>query len=274
MKTVKAAVQAENNEKTEKKASMKMISFTEVVNASIAHFGTALLIVAAFLIGMLWTEVRYLKKGVGTAPSYAPTAQAPTQQQNQPQETPLTDDQWKQVTSGAVFELGKKNAPVTMVEFTDYQCPFCARHFTETYGKLVENYVKSGKLRILVRDLPLSFHPNARPGAIAARCAGEQGKYEQMHDTLFGSQQDWSSLAGDAAKLKMNEYAKKIGLNTEKFDQCIKEEKYGKDVDADLALANKVGATGTPTFFVNKERIVGALPYIDFSARIDAMLKK
>lgn len=259
-------------------SSVKMISAAELVNLIIANFGTGLLIVAAFLIGMLFTEVRYLKKGVayGAAGNggTVPTAQAPTNQQAPAPEAPIADVDWKKIQNGAVFEKGNKNAPVTMVEFTDYQCPFCGQFFTQTYKSLVDTYVKNGKLRIIVRDRPLSFHPNARPGAIAARCAGQQGKYEQMHDQLFGNQADWSTLAGDAASAKLSEYAGKLGLNAGKFESCLKDENIGKAVDADAALADSVGASGTPTFFMNKERIVGAMPLASFTAKIDGYLKK
>ena len=134
--------------------------------------------------------------------------------------------------------------------------------------------MKSGKLRIIVRDLPLSFHPNAKPAAIAARCAGQQGKYEQMHDQLFTTQTEWSSLVGDATPAKLKEYATKIGLNAGKFESCLKDESIAKAVDADNAMAASVGATGTPTFFMNKERIVGAMPLASFTAKIDGYLKK
>lgn len=261
-----------------KTSPVKMISAAELVNLMIAHFGTGLLVIAAFLIGMLWTEVRYLKKGAtfgGGVGNTAPTAQAPTQpsQQAAP-EAPISDDDWKKIMNGAPFEKGNKNAPVTMVEFTDYQCPFCGQFFTQTYKSLVDTYVKNGKLRIIVRDLPLSFHPNAKPSAIAARCAGQQGKYEQMHDQLFTSQTEWSPLSGDAAPAKFKEYAGKIGLNAGKFESCLTDESVGKAVDADLALAGSVGATGTPTFFINKERVVGAMPLASFTAKIDGYLKK
>lgn len=264
-----------------KTSPVKMISAAELVNLLISNFGTGLLIVAAFLIGMLFTEVRYLKKGVafgggaGTGGTGTPTAQAPTQpsQQAAP-EAPISDDDWKKIMNGAAFEKGNKNAPVTMVEFTDYQCPFCSQFFTQTYKSLVDTYVKNGKLRIIVRDLPLSFHPNAKPGAIAARCAGQQGKYEQMHDQLFTTQTEWSSLSGDAAPAKLKEYADKLGLNAGKFESCLKDDSIAKAVDADLALAGSVGATGTPTFFMNKERIVGAMPLASFTAKIDGYLKK
>jgi len=255
-------------------AGVKMISFAELWNLAINNFGTGLLIVAAFLLGMLSTEVRYLKKGFGGTPSAAaPTAQAPTNQGAAAPEQPLTDDQWKKVLTNSPFELGKKNAPITMIEFTDYQCPYCGRHYTETYGKLVEQYVKTGKMRIVFHDLPLPFHPNAKPGAIAARCAGQQGKYEQMHDKLFDSQQDWSNLSNDDARAKFSVYAKDLGLNAAKFESCEKDASVAKAIDDDSALAAAVGATGTPTFFVNKQKIVGAMPLSEFNRIIDAQLK-
>ncbi len=263
-----------------KTSSVKMISAAELVNLFISNFGTVLLVVASFLIGMLFTEVRYLKKGVlfgggaGTGGTGSPTAQAPTQQQQAAPEAPISDDDWKKIMNGAPFEKGNKNAPVTMVEFTDYQCPFCSQFFTQTYKSLVDTYVKNGKLRIIVRDLPLSFHPNAKPAAIAARCAGQQGKYEQMHDQLFTTQTEWTQLSGDVAQAKFKEYAGKFGLNAGKFDACLKDESIAKAVDADNAMAASVGATGTPTFFMNKERIVGAMPLASFTAKIDGYLKK
>lgn len=257
---------------------VKMISTTELANLMIANFGTMLLVAAAFLIGMLWTEVRYLKKGVGGYGSgdanIAPLAQAPAQPSQQAPDAPISDDNWKKIMNGAPFEKGNKNAPVTMVEFTDYQCPFCNQFFTQTYKSLLDTYVKEGKLRIIVRDLPLSFHANARPSAVAARCSGQQGKYEQMHNQLFESQSEWSSLTGDATTAKFKEYAGKLGLNTGKFEACLKDESVGKAVDADGALAASVGATGTPTFFINKERVVGAMPLASFTAKIDGYLKK
>ena len=259
-----------------KKVAIPSVDFSAFGEAILSNFSTALLLVASFLIGMLWTEVRYLKKAGGTAAANAPTTaqQNPTQAAaQQPPEVPLNDAQWKEVQEGGVAEVGKKNAPIVMVEYSDFQCPYCSRHYKETYKPLVQKYVDSGKLRIIFRDLPLSFHPNAKGAAVAARCAGEQGKYVQMHDALFEKQQDWANLSADEAKAKYKELAAGTGVKTVQFNQCVDDAKYAKNVDDDLALANKLGASGTPTFFINKEKIVGAQPLASFTAKIDALLK-
>jgi protein-disulfide isomerase len=269
MKAVKAAKVVEKRESIEAKTTS--VSVNSLVSMIVSNFGTGLLIIAAFLVGMLFTEVKYLKKGVGSVPTAAaPAAQAPAAAAP---EVPLTAEQLKEISTNPVFELGNKNAKVTMVEFTDYQCPFCARHFTDTYPSIIKDYVDTGKIRLVFRDLPLSFHPNAKPAAIAARCAGKQNKYEAMHDKLFGSQAEWSSLAADAAKTKFAEYAGALGVNANTFTACLADASVAKAVDDDAALAAKVGATGTPTFFINEERVVGAYPLAEFKTRLDAALK-
>jgi len=262
---------------SDRKVQLPSMDFSALTEAIINNFSTALLLIASFLIGMLWTEVRYLKKGGGspTAANAAAVQQNPTQQAAQPEEkaVPLTDEQWKQVTEGGAAEVGKKNAPVVMVEYSDFQCPYCSRHYKETYKELVKKYVDSGKMRIIFRDLPLSFHPNAKSAAVAARCAGEQGKYVQMHDALFEKQQEWANLSSDEAKKKYKELAANVGVNAGKFNSCVDSDKYAKQVEDDLALASKLGASGTPTFFINKEKTVGALPFASFSTIIEGLLK-
>jgi protein-disulfide isomerase len=195
-----------------------------------------------------------------------PDAAAP----QQPEEQPLTDEQWQEVLASPVYAEGDENAKVTLVEFTDYQCPFCKRHFDETEGQIETDYVKTGKVRWVIHDLPLSFHQNAHAAAEAARCAGDQDKYRQMHDQLFETQATWSTVT-DPAKT-FSGYAKTLGLNTATFDQCFTSGKYKQAVDDDLALATKIGASGTPTFYVNGQPIVGAQPFASFKAAIDSAL--
>lgn len=89
---------------------------------------------------------------------------------------------------------GDANAPVTIIEFTDYQCPFCSRHFEQTFGQIESEYIDTGKVKYVVRDFPLGFHPNAQKAAEAAECAGDQGRYWEMHDQLFSNQGEWSGL--------------------------------------------------------------------------------
>ena len=106
---------------------------------------------------------------------------------------PVSDELWQQLLDNPAASKGPDDAAVTLVEYTDYQCPFCQRHFQQTSGLIEENYVDNGKIRYITKDLPLSFHPNAHAASQAARCAGDQGKYWEMHDALFENQQSWSN---------------------------------------------------------------------------------
>src|SRR3989344_7101547 len=135
--------------------------------------------------------------------------------------------------------LGSKSAKVTIVEFSDYECPFCGRHFEQTYPQLKKDYIDTGKVQLVFKDFPLSFHPQAQKAAEAARCAGEQGKYWEMHDKLFSNQQ---SLSVENEK----KWAKELGLNTAKFDSCLDSGKYASAVQADSNYGQSIGVSGTP----------------------------
>jgi protein-disulfide isomerase len=251
-------------------------------NAGMIFIALSIFIIG-FLGGSLWTENKMFKEGIkgsaGTlaaAPGTAAAPAAPAAPDAGP--TALSDDDWKTVTEGGAGVIGKKDAKLTIVEFTDYQCPFCSRHFKETYPSLKKDYVDTGKAKIVLHDQPLTFHPNSRIGALAARCAADQGgllgtakdkNYEYMHDALFGKQDEWVNLSKDDAIKKYGEYAKAGGMNDAQLMDCVKNEKFGKDVDTDIALANKVGANGTPTFFVEKQPVVGAQPLASFQAILD-----
>lgn len=227
------------------------------------------LFVFGFVFGSLWTENKTLRAGgtpTGGTPQAAAQPAAPAEAQ------PLSDADWKEITKDPIFVLGDKNAKVTMVEFTDYQCPFCGRHYTDTHKQLVDKYVKTGKLKIVYRDQALSFHPNANSAAQAVRCAVEQNKAEAMHDKLFATQADWTPLSGDAVFTKYTELANAAGLDGAKLTECVKSGKYKAKVDADGTLGSKVGAGGTPTFFIEKDPLVGAQPLASFEAKIDAKL--
>lgn len=171
---------------------------------------------------------------------------------------------------GAVAVKGPKNAKVTIAEFTDYQCPFCEQYYTQTEQQLLKDYVDSGKVQYVIHDYPLSFHPNAKPGALAARCAGEQGKYWDMHAQLFGNQNEWVNMAD--AKPKFSEYAGKLGLNVTQFNACVTSGKYNNQIDADETFGSSVSVSGTPTFYINGKQLVGAQPYSAFQTELDAAL--
>jgi protein-disulfide isomerase len=159
---------------------------------------------------------------------------------------------------------GAKDALVTIVAFSDFQCPFCAR-VGPTIDQLMEKY--KDKLRVVWRNLPLAFHNHAKPAAIAAMAAHRQGKFWPMHDLLYRNQQNLTSE-------DIERHAKKIGLNMEKFKASIADEKIAKQVEADMALADKVGVRGTPAFFINGVFHPGARPYDVFAEWIDDELAK
>ena len=163
--------------------------------------------------------------------------------------------------------LGNKDAPVTIVSFEDYQCPYCGRAFQQTFPLLKKDYVDTGKVKMVFRDYPLPFHPNAEPAAEASECAHEQGKFWEYHDALFENQQN----LGTELYLQL---AEKLKLDTNKFKQCIESGKYKQEVQDDFSYGSQVGVSGTPTFFVNGIMLVGAQPYQAFQQVIEAELKK
>lgn len=171
--------------------------------------------------------------------------------------------------------LGEDDAPVTLIEFTDYQCPFCGRHFTDTYGKLKKDYIDTGKVKYVVRDFPLSFHPHAQKTAEATECADDQSKFWEMHDKIFETQATWSNATDIVPVLK--QYAADLKLNTGTFATCLDGGKYKDEVAKDMADGSASGVNGTPGFWVlgpdgKTQQISGAVPYAQFQQAIDAML--
>jgi protein-disulfide isomerase len=159
---------------------------------------------------------------------------------------------------------GPASAPVTIVEFSDFQCPYCSRAET-VVDEVMKKY--DGKVRLVYRDYPLSFHPNAETAAMASECADEQGKYWEMHKAMFGNQ---SKLA--AADLV--ETAGNVGLDKDKFKGCLDSGKFRNEVQKDFQDGQKAGVSGTPTFFINGVMIVGARDVDSFSQIIDRELAR
>ena len=169
------------------------------------------------------------------------------------------------------YSLGDDDAPVVIVEFTDYQCPFCSRHFLQTYPQIKADYVDTGKVRYVFMDFPLSsIHPQAQVAAEAARCAGAQGAYLTMHDMLFARQQEWGGR-GDAAEI-FSGYVGELGLDTAAFDECLQSGQQADAVLADLERGVALGVNGTPAFFLNGNFISGAQPYEVFRQAIESLL--
>ena len=248
------------------------------VPEKIIPFLLVLLLIAAFLLGRYQGQIELLRGGVspqtGSGQSVAQTGQTtgqtnPAQGTTGNKTTVITDDLWNEVLTDPAAERGSENAPVTIVEFTDYQCPFCERHFTGTQPQIEQDYIDTGKVRYLIRDMPLPIHPNAPAAAYAARCAADQGKYWEMHDLLFQKQTEWSS--GNTDEL-FSGYAGDVGLSVNSFTTCLADGRHKKAVDADMALAQKVGVGGTPAFVINKELIIGAQPFTVFQQAIEKEL--
>ncbi len=170
--------------------------------------------------------------------------------------------------------LGADDAPITLVEFTDYQCPFCSRFFTGTLPGIKEEYIDTGKVRLVVKDLPLAMHAQARPAAVAAHCAGDQDQFWAMHDILFENNRQLQDE-------NLKQYAQDIGLDTKRFQECLGSDRHDAMIDADIAEANGQGITGTPTFIVAETtddviegvKLRGVQPVETLRAYFDALLK-
>ena len=168
----------------------------------------------------------------------------------------------RQVVEAKGPARGPSTAPVTMVEFSDFQCPFCGKAH-DTVEQVMQTY--AGKVKLVFRHYPLEFHKNAEKAAEASMCANEQGKFWEYHDVLFKNQQTL-----EVPQLK--DHAKDVGLDTASFSACLDSGKYKKAVDDDMAAGQKVGVTGTPAFFINGVMINGAQPFDEFKKVIDQEL--
>jgi protein-disulfide isomerase len=171
---------------------------------------------------------------------------------------------------------GEKDAKVTLVEYTDFQCPFCGKYVHETFPQIEEEYIKTGKVKYVRKDFPLeSIHPNAFKAAEATRCAQEQGKGWEMHARLFNNQQQ-------LAAANLPQHAQEVGLDTTAFQQCLDSGKYAALIRKDMSEAQGAGVTGTPSFFLGlsdangtvkaTRALAGAQAYSTFKAVIDELL--
>jgi protein-disulfide isomerase len=160
---------------------------------------------------------------------------------------------------------GDENAPVTIVEFSDYECPFCEKFYTQTLQQIEEKYVETGKVKFVYRDFPLGFHQNAQKAAEAAECAGEQDKYFEMHDLLFEK-----GVSGGVNSFK--QYAQELNLDPAKFNQCLDSGAMASEVKKDLSAGAQLGVSGTPAFFINDKKLVGAQPFQAFEQIIEQEL--
>jgi protein-disulfide isomerase len=160
---------------------------------------------------------------------------------------------------------GPANAKVTVVEFGEFQCPYCRSWYSQVYNRLATNY--SDKIRFVFRDFPLTQHANAHPAAVAANCAGEQGKYWDYFRILFS---DPRGLVGS----ELQTYAQEVGLNLSSFNSCIDSGKYDAEIQADIDDGVRMGVNGVPAFFINGQPLSGPVTFEAFQQRIDAELNK
>ncbi len=214
-------------------------------------------------------ELHLMRQVMERPPQPQPAAAAPTPApQPAPQKVKL-----KLGDDGPM--LGVKDAPVVLVEFSDYQCSYCRAFQTTTFAELKKSFIDSGKVRFVSRDLPLSFHGNALKAAQAARCAGEQNKFWEMRDLLIKN----------AAKLEPDailSYAQELSLDLNRFKPCVAGDKYLAEIQKQASDANDLGISGTPSFVLGKMNgdtlegvlLVGAQPYSFFEAQVRGLLEK
>jgi protein-disulfide isomerase len=171
---------------------------------------------------------------------------------------------------------GDSVARVAIIEYADFECPFCGQYMRQAYPQIVENYIRTGKIKYIYRDLPLSMHPHAMLAAQAARCAGDQGKFWEMHDSLFANQ-------AALTEKDMSDRAQSLGMDSAQLTQCLSSEKYSDEIRKSEAEAQSMGIQGTPTFFIGviqengnvlkvEKTIMGAHPYETFKSDLDELL--
>ena len=213
-------------------------------------------------VGALRSDVRALNDNVAKAKPTVAANPAPAAGPGAPSRVKLGS-----------HRLGDSEARYAIVEFSDYQCPFCSRHAKQVLPQIISDLVDTGKVLYFLRDYPLSFHGEAKSAAIAARCAGAQDSYWEMHDKLFENHRNlsWEFY---------NESAQTIALNRQEFSKCIIDPAISEAVEADIDYASSLGVTGTPKFFVGKLQgdeisdvivISGAQSFAAFSGAVERL---
>ena len=225
--------------------------------------GLVILIVGAALGGM-FVKIQYLEGKITPNTVAAPTAPTQPSAPTAPQKIDVKVDASDPV-------LGNPSAKLTIVEFADYQCPFCERFFTDTFPQIKKDYVDTGKAKFVFKNLAF-LGKESTDAANAAMCAKEQNKFWEYHDYLFTHQGQENSGAFSPDKLKG--FAVTLGLNAGTFNSCLDSAKYNAQVTADQAEASKNGFNSTPSTAVGSTSVVGAQPYAQFKAAIDAELAK
>jgi protein-disulfide isomerase len=196
-----------------------------------------------------------------------PTSEVSTERQPQP--TPRSTVDVLHIPEDDPRAMGSPTAPVTIYEFTDFECPFCLQFFRETRPQLLKQYVDAGVVRIVARDFPLSqIHPSALIGAVAGRCAADQKKFWPMYETLFSTHgTEWGGVPKRDHDVLI-ELAGKLGLDTGAFTRCLDDPATQQAVQDEAAAAGQLGVNSTPNFLVNGQIVRGALPFASFARLI------
>ncbi len=169
--------------------------------------------------------------------------------------------------------LGNPAAPITLIEFTDYQCSYCAVFATEIKPQIIAEYVNTGRVYLVTRDFPLPNHSAAPQAAAAAQCAAQQQAFQPMHDRLFSEARNGAWGDGGAGDQQIfSTYAAEIGLDSARFTACLTNPATFAQVEADLDVGRQLGLNSTPTFLINGERISGAQPYVFWKHVFDELL--
>lgn len=252
----------------------------EFITFKRSHF-YSVLVVLAFAVGLFVGYVVWGRNAVAASPAVAAAQQGPVYVPvtvtPQPTALPVVYD----VKTEGAPSLGPADAPITIVEFSDYQCPYCYRWYTQVYQPLMAAY--PNKIRFVYRNFPLSFHQNAFAAAEAALCAGDQDAYWKMHDLLFDKQPVLNDQAGTVLdQATYNQFATDLSLDVKTFEDCMTSHKHKQSILDDITYAGTLpndsngdaAVGGTPTFFINGHRLGGAYPIGDFKQIIDAELAK
>ena len=163
--------------------------------------------------------------------------------------------------------LGDNQAPITMIEFSDFECPYCALHSKETFPQIKREYIDTGKVKVVFKNFPLPSHRKAQKAAEAGECAFEQGKFWEYKEKLFENQENLSVK-------NLKQYARDLGLDSKEFNQCLQSGRFEKEVKQDYQEGQEKSIKGTPTFFINSEVLFGAQPFSEFQKIFEENLNR
>lgn len=245
----------------------KPSTFAPLISRLAIPLLVAALIIMAFALGTLFQRVQSLEGAKTTA---TPLAQAPPAPQPAGEPQALDSQKFADLASKG-YSKGDPKAKVTIIEFADFQCPFCDRFHQEVEKSLDQNYIASGKVRFVYHDIAI-LGQESQWAAEAARCAGDQGKFWQYHDYLYDNQRGENQ--GAFSKENLKKFALALGLDRQQFNTCLDSAKHKNEVAQNLQDAQAIGVSRTPTSFVNGRLVLGAQPLDVFKNIIEEELKR